>query len=170
VLSEPRGRRVRPSNAFLHALAEFPKPLIAAVDGHAIGVGFTLTLLCDLVYAATTALFRAPFLPMGLVPEAGSTLVLSRLVGHQQAAEIFLFGEEISADRARRLGLVNEVLPSEHVLERALARANQLCDLDPAAVRQTLSLLGLRRAGRDQMTKEEPIFEALLARLRDKSL
>src|ERR1700687_1399251 len=91
VLSEPRGRRVRPSNAFLHALAEFPKPLIAAVDGHAIGVGFSLALLCDLVYAATTALFRAPFLPMGLVPEAGSTLVLFRLLGPQQRGGIFFF-------------------------------------------------------------------------------
>jgi enoyl-CoA hydratase/carnithine racemase len=163
VLSEPRAGTTPPSNEFLHTLAEFPKPVIAAVAGHAIGVGFTATLLCDLVYAADTTRFRVPFVKMGLVPEAGSSELLPLLVGHQQAMELFLFGEELSAERALSFGLVNEVLPPDDVLQRSLVRAAELSELDPVAVRQTKALLGLGRAARAAMEREEPIFEDILA-------
>jgi enoyl-CoA hydratase/carnithine racemase len=163
-LAERRDIGVPPSNRFLHTLAEFAKPVIASVRGHAVGVGFTLTLLCDLVYAADTTQFRAPFLDMGIVPEAGSSSLLPARVGHVLAAEIFYFGETLTAARALTLGLVNEVLPASAVLDRSLQRADQISRLDPIAVQQTKALMGTGATARQQMTIEEPRFEDLLAR------
>jgi enoyl-CoA hydratase/carnithine racemase len=160
-LGEPR-EDLPPSNTFLRAVAAFPKPLIAAVGGPAIGVGFTITLMCHLVYAAANASFRAPFVPMGLVPEAGSTVLLPAQIGMHRAADMLLFGETLGADEALSIGLVNEIVPAHRVLPRALERAEQLCALDLTAVRQTLSLLGLGKAARAQMEIENPIFESLL--------
>src|SRR6266478_400507 len=96
---------------FLKALVAFPKPILAQVNGPAIGVGSTMLLHCDLVLAASSARFQLPFVKLGLCPEGGSSLLLPRLVGLQRASEAILWGEPFDAAAAERMGLVNEVLP-----------------------------------------------------------
>lgn len=98
-----------PPVRFLAALAGLRAVLVAAVDGPAIGVGTTVLLHCDLVYATARSTFRLPFVDLGLVPEAASTLLLPRLVGHQRAAELMLFGERIDAAQALGVGLLTAV-------------------------------------------------------------
>ena len=105
------GAEPAPVVRFLDILRDFPKPLIAAVAGPAVGIGTTLLLHCDLVYAADNAAFSLPFVNLGLCPEAGSSLLLPQLVGYQRAAEKLLFGEPFSAEDALDMGLVNRVLP-----------------------------------------------------------
>ncbi|MEO0558940.1 MAG: enoyl-CoA hydratase [Bacteroidota bacterium] len=126
---------------FLTALVGFPKPLLVAVDGPAIGIGTTLLLHADLAYATPETRFQMPFVPLGLVPEAASSLLLPRLAGHARAAELLMFGEPFSADTAREIGLVNEIVDSDAVVSRALERARQLAALPPSAVRQTKAFL-----------------------------
>lgn len=126
---------------FLRAILEFPKPLIAAVSGPAIGIGTTLLLHCDLVYADERAVFQLPFIRLGLVPEAGASLLIPRLAGHRRAAELLMFGEKFSAAEALDLGLINERVSSERLFERAQERAEALAKLPPEAMRQTKQLL-----------------------------
>ena len=96
--------------AFLGSLLNFTKPLIAAVKGHAVGVGTTMLLHCDVVVASESAKFSMPFTSLGLVPEAGSSMLFPELVGYQRAAKIFLTGEEFSPAYAREIGLIAEVV------------------------------------------------------------
>ncbi len=95
---------------FLRLLPKVEKPMIAAVDGLAIGIGTTLLMHCDLVYATPTARFQTPFLDLGLVPEAGSSLIGPRIMGHQRAFELLVLGEAFSAERARNAGLINAIV------------------------------------------------------------
>ena len=95
---------------FLKALVSFPKPILAAVNGAAIGVGTTMLLHCDLVLAAPSARFQFPFVKLGLCPEGGSSLLLPRMVGLQRASEALLWGEPLDAAAAQRMGFVNEVV------------------------------------------------------------
>ncbi|HCC8381938.1 TPA: enoyl-CoA hydratase [Acinetobacter baumannii] len=97
------------SIVFLKSLATFPKPIIAKVNGVAIGIGSTMLLHCDLVYASQNSIFQFPFVNLGLVPEAGSSYILPRLLGFARASEIILLGEKFSADQAKNYGLVNEI-------------------------------------------------------------
>ena len=97
------------SIVFLKSLATFPKPIIAKVNGVAIGIGSTMLLHCDLVYASQGSIFQFPFVNLGLVPEAGSSYILPRLLGFARASEIILLGEKFSADQAKNYGLVNEI-------------------------------------------------------------
>ena len=124
---------------FLRAAVGFPKPLVAAVEGPAIGIGTTILLHCDLAYAAPSTLFKMPFVDLGLVPEAASSLLLPRLGGQVKASELLLFGEAFDAATARDVGLVNAVVedPVGHALERAAVLAAK----PPAAVRLTKALL-----------------------------
>ena len=94
---------------FLKAIHDFPKPLIAAVQGNAVGIGTTMLMHCDLVYAAPDTIFSMPFVTLGLVPEAGSSLLFPRLVGHAKASEIFLTGRGFEADEGLEMGLINSV-------------------------------------------------------------
>ena len=126
---------------FMNALATFPKPAIAAVNGLAIGVGVTMLLHCDLVYAGEGARFTLPFVSIGIVPEYASTYLLPRIMGHARAMEMVMFGEPFTAAHARECGLVNEVLPSEQVEARALDRARKLASQPPAALRTTKRLM-----------------------------
>ena len=124
---------------FLRNAVGFSKPLVAAVAGPAIGIGTTILLHCDLAYAAPDALFKMPFVDLGLVPEAASSLLLPRIVGPARAAELLLLGESFSAETAREIGLVNAVVadPTAHALERAATLAAK----PPEAVRQSKALM-----------------------------
>ena len=125
----------------LKVLAGLTKPLVAAVDGVAVGIGATLLFHCDLVYAQKDARFIFPFVSLGLVPEGAISLLLPRLVGHQKASEILLFGEPISADEARQIGFVNKVITEPSALPHAEQRAKKLATLSFGSVSRTKSLL-----------------------------
>jgi enoyl-CoA hydratase/carnithine racemase len=140
-LMEPPTGADSPVFRFLTAAIGFPKPLIAAVEGPAIGIGTTILLHCDLAYAAPDARFRLPFVDLGLVPEAASSLLLPRLVGHVRAAERLLLGEPFGAEDALRDGLINEIVADQPVADRALERARDLAAKPPEAVRLSKALL-----------------------------
>jgi enoyl-CoA hydratase/carnithine racemase len=126
---------------FLHLLADLKKPLVAAVGGAAVGIGTTLLLHCDLVYAAPGARFQLPFVPLGLVPEAGSSLLLPAIAGYQRAAELLMLGQPFGADKALAAGFVTEIVPEGELLERARGAAGALAALPPASVRLTKQLM-----------------------------
>lgn len=128
-----------PVSRFLRTLIHFEKPIVAAVSGAAVGVGTTMLSHCDLVYADPTARLQLPFVNIGLVPEAGSSLLLPRVVGMAKASELLLLGEPIDAEEAARLGLVSAVVPD--VLGHARARAAALAARPAEAVRATKKLL-----------------------------
>lgn len=129
---------------FMRALAGFPKPVIAAVNGIAVGIGTTLLLHCDLAYAAPEARFQLPFVNIGIVPEFASTLLLPRLVGNVLAGELLLLGEAFSAQRALELGLVNAVVRAADLMHTAMSRAALIAAKPPSAIRKSKALL---RAG-----------------------
>jgi enoyl-CoA hydratase/carnithine racemase len=132
---------------FLKEISHAPKPLVAAVCGPAVGVGTTMLLHCDLVYAGDNARFSLPFAQLGLVPEAASSLLLPELFGYQRAAEQLLLGEPFGADEALKLGLVSAVLPADRVVEYARVQADKLVALPAAAVRATKRLMKHGRIG-----------------------
>lgn len=140
----------RTSAAFdrlLDSIGAFEKPLLAAVNGLAVGVGATLLLHCDVVFAAQSAKLRFPFTALGLVPEAGSTYLLPLLVGPQRAAELFFSAEWIDAEYARELGIVRRVVPDAELATATLARARELAAQPVGALRATKRiLLDARRA------------------------
>ena len=119
---------------FLHALAYCERPLVAAVDGIAVGVGTTMLLHCDYVVASTTARFITPFVGLGLVPEAASTLLAPRLMGPRRTFAMLVMGEPLDAERAHAIGLVNAVADSADVETQALAAAQRIAALPPEAV------------------------------------
>src|SRR5690606_28346219 len=118
---------------FLHTLADFPKPVIAAVGGPAVGIGTTLLLHCDLVYLGDNARLQLPFVELGLVPEFASSLLLPRAVGHLKAAELLLLAEAIDADEALRLGLANRVVAADELLALARDQGLKLAAKPPKA-------------------------------------
>jgi len=127
---------------FLAALLNFPKPLIAAVKGNAVGVGTTMLLHCDVVVAAPSANFSMPFVTLGLVPEAGSTFLFPALVGYQRAARIFMTGESFSANDALEMGLIAQV--NSDALAAARKIAEQIAEQPPQAMINTKALLKAR--------------------------
>jgi enoyl-CoA hydratase/carnithine racemase len=140
-LNSPPAGEDAPVLRFLAAISSFPKPLVGAVTGPAVGVGTTMLLHCDLVYAGEDAQFSLPFASLGLCPEAGSSVLLPALAGYARAAEKLLFGEPFDAREARDMGLVNQVMPAAQVLEFALARAHALARQPVAALLETKRLL-----------------------------
>jgi enoyl-CoA hydratase/carnithine racemase len=149
---------------YLRALAETTKPVVAAVAGVAIGIGTTMLLHCDLVYAASNARFQLPFVNLGLCPEAGSSFILPAMVGHHRAAELIMFGDPFGADLARDIGLVNQVFGSSELAAAAIERARQLSRKPPGALAKTKVLLksGADQAIRQAMARETEQFAALL--------
>jgi enoyl-CoA hydratase/carnithine racemase len=133
--------RESPSVRFLSQLPAFPKPMIAAVEGPAVGIGTTMLLHCDLVYADDTAMFVLPFARLGICPEAASSLLLPRIAGFQRATELLMLGEPFDAERAKEAGIVNEVVPSDQLHQRVAERAAVVAGLPPSAVRATKSLI-----------------------------
>ena len=126
---------------FLHGIATFPKPLLAAVCGPAVGVGTTLLLHCDLVYAGDNAAFSMPFVNLGLVPEAASSLLVPRMFGQHRAAEALLLGEPFMAEAALEVGLVNRVLPPTECNAYAAAQARKLAAKPLSSLMLTKQLL-----------------------------
>ena len=130
-----------PLRVFMHALSHFEKPVIAAVNGPAIGIGTALLLHCDMVYAADTAHFALPFVSLGLVPEFGSSYLVPRLIGRRKACEKLLLAQPFNAQEAMDMGLVNAVLPETEVVNYARSIAERFNKLPPAAVRATKHLV-----------------------------
>jgi enoyl-CoA hydratase/carnithine racemase len=119
----------------LLTLASYEKPVLAAVNGAAVGIGVTMLLHCDVVYASEAAKFTMPFVPLGLSPEGGSSYLLPRIAGHAKASELLLFGEPFDAATAHDVGLVARVVPAEGFLDFALSRARTLASRPAASVR-----------------------------------
>ncbi|MFA7505740.1 MAG: enoyl-CoA hydratase [Burkholderiaceae bacterium] len=153
-----------PVQRFLQGLLELDKPLIAAVCGHAVGVGTTMLLHCDLVYAGDNAKFATPFVNLGLCPEAASSLLLPRLAGHTRAAEALLFGEPFGAADALAMGLANEMLPAAETIARARERAGALATRPLASLVATKRLMRapVRQACADAMAAEGEQFRRML--------
>ena len=129
------------AHKFLHALVKFDKPLVAAIEGAAVGIGCTLCFHCDLVYAAPSARFQMPFVNLGLVPEAGSSLLAPQLFGRAKASEYLLLGEPFDAAEALRLGLVNAVLEPGELYSHAIAKAKALAAKPRSALLVTRGLI-----------------------------
>jgi enoyl-CoA hydratase/carnithine racemase len=124
---------------FLFAIHNFPKPLIAAVHGRAVGIGTTMLMHCDIVTANPNTIFSMPFVSLGLVAEGGSSYLFPRLVGHAKAAEILLTGRDFLAEEALQMGLINTIADDQ--LSAAMKFAQELAEQPPTAVINTKALL-----------------------------
>ena len=140
-LSGPEFSSAHPVMTVLRTLAACEKPLVAAVHGVTVGIGVTMLLHCDLVVAARGTQLTMPFVTLGLVPEAGSSLLVPRLTGQQRAAELLLLGESLDAERAERLGLVNRVVEEARLLDEARNLARRLAQQPVESLRLTRRLL-----------------------------
>ncbi len=154
----------RPVYQFMRALSGAAKPVVAAVSGAAVGIGTTLLLHCDLVYAADNAKFSMPFAQLGLCPEFASSLLLPQLAGYPRAAEKLLLGEAFLADEALQMGVVSKVLPLEELLPYAHKQAAKLVALPAASIRTTKALMKRARTGaiNETMVAENERFGAML--------
>jgi enoyl-CoA hydratase/carnithine racemase len=126
---------------FIRALAQSERPMLAGVDGLAVGIGTTMLLHCDYVLATPRAVFRTPFTALGLLPEAASSLLGPRLMGQRRAFELLVMGRDMDAEAARAAGLVNAVVAPEALEDAVLAAARGLCDLPRQAVLEARRLL-----------------------------
>lgn len=149
---------------FMHAVTQASKPLVAAVAGNAVGIGTTLLLHCELVYAAENAKFALPFSRLGVCPEFASSFLLPQLAGYQRAAEALLLGDTFGAEEAYDMGLVNRVLPAEELQAFAQAQAARLAALPPASIRVSKQLMkaGQQAAVAARMAEEIRHFAAML--------
>ena len=119
---------------FLYALARAERPLVAAVQGVAVGIGTTMMLHCDYAVAASDARFSTPFVALGLVPEAASSLLAPRLMGHRRAFELLVMGKPLSGEEAKAVGLINQVAPADQVESEAMKAAQQIAALPAEGV------------------------------------
>jgi enoyl-CoA hydratase/carnithine racemase len=140
-MAQRGGALAAPILRFLHALARCETPIVAAVAGIAVGVGTTMLLHCDYVVAASDARFSTPFAALGLVPEAASSLLAPRLMGHARAFELLVMGHPLSADQAKSAGLVNAVAVPDELEATALAAAREIAALPPEGVKVARRLL-----------------------------
>ena len=162
--ADPGPREEQQVWRFLRAIASFPKPIVAAVCGPAVGVGTTLLLHCDLVYAGDNAAFALPFVNLGLVPEAGSSLLLPQMLGYHRAAEALLLGEPFMAEAALEVGLVNRVLPPTECNAVAQQQARKLAAKPLASLVETKRLMkGSQQAAvLARMDEEGQLFGRML--------
>lgn len=140
-IKNPPSGDMPPVLAFLLALARFPKPVIAAVNGLAVGIGTTMLAHCDYVVAAQDARFKLPFVDLGVCPEGGSSLLFPNMMGHAKAAELLLLADIFGSEKAEKAGLLNEVVESEAVLPLAQKVASKLAVKAPNAIRKTKAML-----------------------------
>jgi enoyl-CoA hydratase/carnithine racemase len=162
-LAGTRDEHGSPALRFIQTIALCDTPIVAAVDGNAVGVGTTMLFHCDLVYAAPSAKFRMPFIDLGLVPEAASSMTVPLRVGMAKASEWLLLGEAFDAEEAYRLGIVNKVVAPGELIEFARHAAMRLAAKPAQALAATRRLMrGDRQAIRAQMASESEAFAAAL--------
>lgn len=163
-LNNPPAGEGSPVFCFLHGIAAFPKPVIAAVSGPAVGIGTTLLFHCDLVYAGDNAAFSMPFVNLGLCPEAASSLLVPQMMGYHRAAEALLMGEPFMAEAALEVGLVNRIVPPTEVNALAQAQARKLAAKPLTSLIETKRLMKKGQAAQvaQQMTEEGVSFGRML--------
>lgn len=144
-----------PAAAFLRRLIAMPKPVIAAVNGLAIGIGVTLLAHCDLVYGVPGASLQLPFINLALVPEAASSLLLPKLMGYQRAAELLMLGEPFSSETALALGMINALHPADRLAPVVAEIAARLAAKPPNALAKTKALLRLAEDSVDSRLNAE---------------
>jgi enoyl-CoA hydratase/carnithine racemase len=154
-----------PVYRFLFGISSFPKPIIASVCGPAVGIGTTLLLHCDLVYAGDNAAFSMPFVNLGLCPEAGSSLLVPQMLGYHRAAEALLLGEPFMAEAALEVGLVNRIVPPLEANTFAQAQARKLAAKPIGSLVETKRLMKMGQAAqvKQQITEESASFGRMLA-------
>jgi enoyl-CoA hydratase/carnithine racemase len=154
----------RPVAQFMRALSSANKPVVAAVAGNAVGIGTTMLLHCDLVYAAENAKFSMPFTQLGLCPEFASSMLFPQMVGYQRAAEKLLLGEAFSAQEAYEMGLVSRVVPVADLAAFAHAKAATLAALPASSLRVTKRLMKSAQAAQvqERMMEENRHFGEML--------
>lgn len=164
-LERPPHGEDSPVFRFLKALSTAQKPVVAAVGGPAVGIGTTMLLHCDLVYAAPETRFQLPFVTLGLVPEAASSLLLPACAGYARAAELLLLGQPFTAEKALAAGIVTEIIPAGELFEHARTATGTLAALPPSSVRLTKALMKRRTAAAvaEQMREEGELFRGQLA-------
>ncbi len=164
-MERPPQDEASPVFRFLAAASQAEKPLVAAVNGAAVGIGTTLLLHCDLVYAGDNARFRLPFASLGLVPEFASSYLLPMIAGYHRAAELLMLGEPFGPDVALAAGFVTRVVPAAQTLDTAWEAARKLAALPAKSVRTTKALLKGAHAGavRSQMQLEGRHFREMLS-------
>ena len=144
---------------FLERIIQAPKPIVAGVDGLAIGIGTTMLMHCDVVVASETSMFKTPFVDLGLVPEAGSSLIGPELAGYHRAFSLLAMGNTFSASDAQAAGFVSNVTSSEELEETALAAASELASKPREAMKLTRDLLrGNRQDVLERMREEAVLF------------
>jgi enoyl-CoA hydratase/carnithine racemase len=163
-LHKPPAGQDSPVFRFLHGIAAFPKPIVAAVCGPAVGIGTTMLLHCDLVYAGDNAAFALPFVNLGLCPEAASSLLVPQMFGYHRAAEALLLGEPFMAEAALEVGLVNRVVPPTEANAIAQAQARKLAAKPISSLIETKRLMKKGQAAlvAQQMTEEGAEFGRML--------
>lgn len=155
-----------PAQALMELLLEFDKPLVAAVDGVGVGIGLTFLLHCDFVYVTERVRLRAPFVQLGVVPEAGSSVLFPLVLGPRAAAEVVLGAEFLDGRRAVELGIAGACVSPDALLDAALERGRALARHAPRALQETKRLLlaGRRELVREGMERENAAFARLLGR------
>jgi enoyl-CoA hydratase/carnithine racemase len=163
-LNKPPAGKDSPVFRFLRGIAAFPKPLVAAVCGPAVGVGTTMLFHCDLVYAGDNAAFSMPFVNLGLCPEAASSLLVPQMLGYHRAAEALLLGEPFMAEAALEVGLVNRVLPPTEANAYAQKIAAKLALKPATSLIETKRLMKKGQHDRvlQQMDEEGVLFARML--------
>lgn len=163
-LQNPPAGQDTPVFRFMHCMAAFSKPVVAAVCGPAVGIGTTLLFHCDLVYAGDNAAFAMPFVNLGICPEFGSTLLAPRMFGYHRAAEALLLGEPLSAETALELGLVNRIVPPSEANALAAQQARKLAAKPLSSLIETKRLMKKTDASlqSDRITEEAAIFGRML--------
>lgn len=163
-LKNPPATQDSPVFRFLRGIATFPKPVIAAVCGPAVGIGTTMLFHCDLVYAGDNAAFSMPFVNLGLCPEAASSLLVPQLMGYHRAAEALLLGEPFMAEAAMEVGLVNRIVPPTEANGMAQAQARKLAAKPLSSLVETKRLMkkGQQSLVLAQMAEEGQSFGRML--------
>lgn len=163
-LDQPPSGLDAPVFRFLFGMADFPKPIVAAVCGPAVGIGTTMLMHCDLVYAGDNAAFALPFVNLGLCPEAASSVLVPQMLGYHRAAEALLLGEPFMAEAALEVGLVNRIVPPMEARNLAQAQARKLAAKPISSLIETKRLMkqGQAKLVRQQIAEEAASFGRML--------
>lgn len=156
-LDNPPKASDAPVFRFLHAISSFPKPLVAAVCGPAVGIGTTMLMHCDLIYAGDNAMFAMPFVNLGLCPEAASSYLVPRLMGHARASETLLLGDPFSVESALEWGLINRIVPPTEANALAQQQARKLAAKPLSSLIETKRLM---KKGQDAVVAQRMQEEA----------